>query len=165
MNRPFAIATACAIEKLESTVTTVLDVSESHPWSRRSLTIVFLSMRSLSSPLRIISTMSGASGSTFMNILLWRLGDLLSRYAEAGAADRAAWLDRVMSLGDAEPADLSRLHGQLLAAAWIEQNTGSTAVLRRGSVPACYRVTTAGLRAWKQARAAFEAGEKRECVL
>ena len=76
---------------------------------------------------------------------------LLAHYAEA-AVDREAWQDRVMQL-DGVPADaLVKLHGCLLACDWIEQNTGSTAVLRRGSVPACYRVTTAGLRAWKQAR-------------
>ena len=91
------------------------------------------------------------------------LFNLLAHYA-AAAVDREAWQDRVMQL-DGVPADaLVKLHGRLLACDWIEQNTGSTAVLRRGSVPACYRVTTAGLRAWKQARAGYEAGEKRESV-
>jgi hypothetical protein len=91
------------------------------------------------------------------------LFNLLTHYAEA-AVDREAWQDRVMQLEGVAGDALVKLHGRLLACEWIEQNTGSTAVLRRGSVPACYRVTTAGLRAWKQARAGFEAGEKRECL-
>ena len=79
-----------------------------------------------------------------------RLCDLLSRYSEAGAADRAAWLDRVLSIGDAGPADLSRLHGQLLAAAWIEQNTGYAVASGAGQVRQCYRVTPAGRQALRR---------------
>jgi hypothetical protein len=78
---------------------------------------------------------------------------LLDHYAQAGAADREAWQDRVMHREDVAPEALSRLHGQLLACDWIEQNTGATPLLRRGAVPGCYRITTAGLRALKQARA------------
>jgi hypothetical protein len=91
------------------------------------------------------------------------LFSLLAHYA-AAAIDREAWQDRLMQLDGVSPDSLVKLHGRLLACEWIEQNTGSTAMLRRGSVPACYRVTTAGLRAWKQARAGFETGEKRESV-
>jgi hypothetical protein len=86
---------------------------------------------------------------------------LLARYAEA-TVDREAWQDRVMQLDGVAVEALVKLHGRLLACDWIEQNTGSTAVLRRGAVPACYRVTTAGLRAWKQARVGFEACESSE---
>jgi hypothetical protein len=78
-----------------------------------------------------------------------RLCGLLGHYAEAGAADRAAWLDRVMALADAAPADLSRLHGRLLAAAWVEQNTGH-ALPTAGSVRQCYRVTPAGRQALRR---------------
>ena len=49
-----------------------------------------------------------------------------------------------MELEGAKPRDLVRLHGQLLARGWVEQNTGATPVLRPGSVaratawrPAC----------------------------
>jgi hypothetical protein len=88
---------------------------------------------------------------------------LLAHYA-AATLDREVWQDRVMQLDGVSVDALVKLHGRLLARDWIEQNTGSTMVLRRGAVPGCYRVTTAGMRAWKQARAGFETEEKRECV-
>ena len=75
-----------------------------------------------------------------------RLGRLLGHYAEAGAADRAAWLDRVRGLDDVDAAELTRLHGRLLAAAWIEQNTGYAAPAP-GVVRQCYRATPAGRQA------------------
>ena len=37
------------------------------------------------------------------------------------------------------------LHGELIAFGWVEQNTGQ--------VPSCYRITLAGLRAIRQAKA------------
>ncbi len=77
---------------------------------------------------------------------------LLTHYAEAGSADREAWQDRVMERAGAPPRELTRLHGELIAYGWVEQNTGVTAVLKPGVAAACYRVTTAGLRALKQAR-------------
>ena len=80
------------------------------------------------------------------------LARLLTHYADLGAADQEAWQDRRMALEGAEPRDLVRLHGQLLARGWLEQNTGATRVLRPGAVAACYRVTAAGLRALRQAR-------------
>ena len=80
-----------------------------------------------------------------------RLFLLLSRYAEAGLADREAWRDRVMDL-DGAADDLVTLHGELIAYDWVEQNSGVTPVLERGRVAGCYRVTAAGLRAFKQRR-------------
>lgn len=80
------------------------------------------------------------------------LARLLSHYAELGAADRETWQDRRMGLEGVEPRELVRLHGQLLACGWVEQNTGATPVLRPGVVAACSRVTAAGLRALRQAR-------------
>ena len=80
------------------------------------------------------------------------LARLLSHYADLGAADREAWQDRRMDLEGVEPRELVRLHGQLLARGWLEQNTGATPALRSGAVAACYRVTAAGLRALRQAR-------------
>ena len=79
------------------------------------------------------------------------LARLLSHYADLGAADREAWQDRRMGLEGVEPRDLVRLHGQLLARGWLEQNTWVAPVLRPGAVAACYRVTAAGLRALRQA--------------
>src|SRR5947209_5971276 len=72
---------------------------------------------------------------------------LLTHYARLAAADREAWQDRLMQLPGVQPKDLVRLHGELLAQHWIEQNTGITPLLRAGSVPCCYRVTPAGQRA------------------
>jgi hypothetical protein len=80
------------------------------------------------------------------------LARLLTHYAELGAADREAWQDRRMGREGVEPRELVRLHGQLLARGWLEQNTGATAVLKPGVVAACYRITAAGLRALRQAR-------------
>jgi hypothetical protein len=77
---------------------------------------------------------------------------LLAHYAERGAPDRQAWQDRRMADG-AEPARLTRLHGELLAFGWLEQNTGLTPAPRPGAAPACYRITPAGVRALKQVRA------------
>jgi hypothetical protein len=80
------------------------------------------------------------------------LARLLTHYADLGAADREAWQDRRMGLEGVEPRELVRLHGQLIACGWLEQNTGATPVLRPGVVAAYYRVTAAGLRALRQAR-------------
>jgi hypothetical protein len=80
---------------------------------------------------------------------LERLGEseslftLLAHYARAGFADREAWQGRLTQLEGARPEDLVKLYGELLAYDWVEQNTGA--------VPACYRVTPAGLRAFRHA--------------
>lgn len=78
---------------------------------------------------------------------------LLEHYATLAGPDRQVWQDRRMRHDDCSPRDLTRLHGELLAYGWLEQNTGLTPVLRRDEAPACYRVTTAGLRALKQVKA------------
>ncbi len=78
-----------------------------------------------------------------------QLTQLLTHYA--GAADREAWQDRLMEMTDLPQRELSRLHGELLAHGWIEQNTGAVPVLRVGAAPQCYRVTPAGRRALKNA--------------
>lgn len=70
---------------------------------------------------------------------------LLTHYQQAGQVDRQAWQDRVAEMDDVEPRQLVKLHGELLAYGWLEQNTGAAA--------SCYRITTAGIRALKQARA------------
>src|SRR3954471_20865649 len=80
------------------------------------------------------------------------LRDLLTHYATPTAADRQAWQDRVGELPGVDARQLVRLHGELLAYGWVEQNTGTTPVLRPGAAPACYRVTTAGARALRQLR-------------
>lgn len=77
-------------------------------------------------------------------ILTDDLRKLLSHYVEAASADPKKWHDRVMALDDATPLDLARWHGQLLAADWIEQQTGAAPRWHHGEVPACYRATPAG---------------------
>jgi hypothetical protein len=52
-----------------------------------------------------------------------------------------------------EAPEISKLHGDLIAFNWIEQNTGNFSVHRAGEVPACYRVTLNGLRAVQQIKA------------
>jgi len=71
---------------------------------------------------------------------------LLRHYAELVGEDREAWQDRLMNLDDLGPRELSRLHGELIARGWIEQNTGATPVVKPGIAAACYRVTSVGLR-------------------
>lgn len=71
--------------------------------------------------------------------------DLLSHYAHLGAENREAWQVRLMRLENVEPAALVKLHGELIAFGWVDQNTGQ--------VPICYRITLPGLRAMRQAKA------------
>jgi hypothetical protein len=83
---------------------------------------------------------------------LCRVEELYGLLAHYAALDRQAWHDRRMEMDGVEPSRLARLHGELLANGWLEQNTGLTPVLRAGAAPACYRATAAGLRALKEAK-------------
>jgi len=49
-----------------------------------------------------------------------------------------------MHLEGVAPPELVKLHGELIAFGWVEQNTGE--------VPICYRITPAGSRAMRQAQ-------------
>jgi hypothetical protein len=69
---------------------------------------------------------------------------LLGHYAQAGVVDRERWQDRLMHLEGVEAKELVKLHGELIAYGWVEQNLGATA-----SAAGCYRVTAAGLRGWQ----------------
>jgi hypothetical protein len=80
------------------------------------------------------------------------LFDLLLHYALRGCDEREVWQDRVAEAEGIDSRQLIKLHGELLAYGWIEQNTGMTPVLKHGLAPLCYRVTATGLRAWKQAK-------------
>lgn len=80
------------------------------------------------------------------------LSALLRHYQRAGEADREAWQDRLAELEGVEPRHLVKLHGELLAYGWLEQNTGLTPVLRAGAAASCYRITSGGMRALKQVR-------------
>ena len=67
-----------------------------------------------------------------------------------------------MVMDGVEPPDMSKLHGELIAFSWIEQNTGNTTAHRLGAVPGCYRVTLAGLRAAQQIKAPEAVVEQEE---
>jgi len=77
---------------------------------------------------------------------------LLVHYAGLGELDREAWQDRVMEMDGVPSGTLTRLHGELLAHFWIEQNVGVLPVLRVGTLPQSYRVTVAGLRALRKSQ-------------
>jgi hypothetical protein len=84
-----------------------------------------------------------------------RLFRLLDHYREKAGADRAVWADRVMIWDDATHAQLTRWHGTLLAAAWVEMNLAPTATAAANRVPDCYRITPAGRQALNRARSAY----------
>jgi hypothetical protein len=75
---------------------------------------------------------------------------LLAHYAEAAGDDRERWQPRLMDLAGVPARDLVRLHGELIAFGWVEQNTGG--------VSCCYRPTSAGLRALRFVRNAEVTG-------
>jgi hypothetical protein len=75
--------------------------------------------------------------------------ELLQHYAVLAEPDRQAWQDRLCEHPQHNPRTLTRLHGELIAGGWIEQNTGHT-IAGRSGVPACYRITPAGLRALRE---------------
>jgi hypothetical protein len=80
------------------------------------------------------------------------LYELLEYYQQASGPDRQAWLDRVIEWQELAPRDLVRLHGELIAYGWLDQNTGITPLPRLGAALAAYRITTGGIRALRQAR-------------
>jgi hypothetical protein len=87
---------------------------------------------------------------------------LLSHYAELGTKDRETWQDRLMELAGTAARELSRLHGELIAYGWVEQNTGTTPVLKPGVAACCYRITSAGLKTFKLAKKQADAEELEE---
>jgi hypothetical protein len=94
-----------------------------------------------------------------------RLRQLLAHYADLAQAGREIWQDRLMTVDGVDVAEISRLHGQLIAFDWIEQNTGQFSVLRQGAVTGCYRVTPAGLRAMRLAQRVQTDEESEEVVV
>jgi hypothetical protein len=82
------------------------------------------------------------------------LHELLETYHSRAGGDRHAWQDRIQDLEGVAARDLARLHGELIAYGWLEQNTGNTPVPKIGAAPSCYRITTAGIRALREAREA-----------
>jgi hypothetical protein len=87
---------------------------------------------------------------------------LLDHYATKGIDDRMFWKDRLMELESVTAGELTRLHGELLAAEWVEMNVGVTSGKCPGGVASCYRVTVAGLRAWKRTQGGFYLEDEQE---
>jgi len=69
------------------------------------------------------------------------LRELLTQYA---AAETDGWQDRIAQLSTVTGSEMTRLHGELLACDWIEQNTGVVVPGKQGIVAGCYRATAAG---------------------
>lgn len=88
------------------------------------------------------------------------LVQLLTHYTALGETDRKQWQDRVMAMDPADAGKLVKWHGELLAFGWIEQNTGLTPVLKPGCAAACYRVTSAGRRALRDAENPWDLDEE-----
>jgi hypothetical protein len=82
----------------------------------------------------------------------FELFQLLAHYGALGVTDREAWQNRLMEMPNLQANELVKLHGDLLAYGWIEQNTGVVSVFQPGTVAQCYRITPAGQKALKQAR-------------
>jgi hypothetical protein len=80
------------------------------------------------------------------------LQHLLAHYAQAGVVDRERWQDRLMRWEGVEAKELVKLHGELIAYGWVEQNLGTSSSAKPGVLAGCYRVTAAGLRAWQHAQ-------------
>ena len=74
---------------------------------------------------------------------------LLSHYATLG---KETWQPRLMQLDGVAASEMVKLHGELIAFDWADQNTGN--------VPCCYRVTLNGLRAIKQVNGSETDGEE-----
>lgn len=81
-----------------------------------------------------------------------RLVELLAHYARLGEADREVWRDRLMAMDGVEAPELVKLHGELIAHRWIDQNTGIVSVAKAGEVPGCYRITAQGQKALRLAQ-------------
>ena len=70
-------------------------------------------------------------------------------YANAGLDNPDAWQIRIMTLDGTDERSLSRLHGRLIAAGWIEFNIA--AARAKSETMRCYRITAAGRRALRRA--------------
>jgi hypothetical protein len=79
-----------------------------------------------------------------------QLLSLLSHYAQLGAEDRTVWQDRLMQMDGVDREQLTVLHGELIACDWIEQNTGRAQLRPDGTLSACYRITSLGLREFRR---------------
>lgn len=73
------------------------------------------------------------------------LVELLAHYANLGKQDRSVWQQRLMEMEGIDSKELSKLHGDLIAFDWIEQNPGRDSTTG-GILASLYRVTSQGVR-------------------
>lgn len=92
------------------------------------------------------------------------LRQLLAHYSSAAEPDREVWQDRRMELEGADARELTKLHGELIASGWVEQNTGYSGGAQAGKVAGCYRATSAGIRALKVAERGQAQEEERRAA-
>ena len=79
---------------------------------------------------------------------------LLNHYATLG---KEAWHNRLMHLDGIETSELVKMHGELIAFSWADQDAGQ--------VPCCYRVTSSGLRPSSRSTVAWAMTTKcRKCL-
>ena len=74
-----------------------------------------------------------------------RLVELLAHYAALGSPDRSIWQKRLSEMEGIDSKELSRLHGELIAFDWIEQNP-SRASVPGTALAGVYRITSHGVR-------------------
>jgi hypothetical protein len=75
---------------------------------------------------------------------------LLGHYARLGATNPEAWRPRLAQMESDGRVDLVKLHGELIAFDYVEQNSGQ--------MPCSYRFTRAGVKAFEQISADDEPG-------
>jgi hypothetical protein len=75
-----------------------------------------------------------------------RLVELLAHYAALGTADRSMWQKRLSEMEGIDPKELSRLHGELIAFDWVEQNPSRASSVPGTALAGVYRITSHGIR-------------------
>ncbi|MFZ9792714.1 MAG: hypothetical protein ACO3GX_09980 [Gemmataceae bacterium] len=75
---------------------------------------------------------------------------LLMRYYRPSSEERSAWQARVMELEGATSNEITKMHGELIAQGWIEQNLETILGRDGGSfLQSSYRITPSGVRTTK----------------
>jgi hypothetical protein len=93
-----------------------------------------------------------------------RLVELLAHYAALGTPDRLIWQKRLNEMEGIDSKELSRLHGELIAFDWVEQNPSRASSVLGTALAGVYRITSHGIRDLCQIQgvAAPEASEEPE---
>ena len=76
--------------------------------------------------------------------------NLLMRYYRPSSEERSVWQARVMELEGATSNEITKMHGELIAQGWIEQNLETILGRDGGSfLQSSYRITPSGVRTTK----------------